>query len=105
MRQIEFGLTAHGDTHLESVNVVDNNDDRPWRFIGGATYGPGMEDGEVAVWVSRATMSLDLDSGDSLLVAADTMADEFSVWGKPHGGERFADKFDDEIRAAEKCAK
>ena len=81
------------------VNVVDNNDDRSWRFIGGAIHAPGMN-GEVAVW---ATASLDLDKAP-LLVAADSIADAFSVWGLPNDGDRFADKFKDEIQAVEKCA-
>lgn len=101
IQQIEWGLTADGITSFQNVYVVDNNDNRPWRFIGGAIHAPGM-DGEVAVW---ATPSLDLDTGDALLTAADTMAFEFSVWMFPNGNDRFASQFDDEIAIAEECAK
>ena len=82
---------------LKRVHVVDNNDGRSWHFIGAAIYAPGM-DGIVGVW---ATAYL---AEPALLVAANTMADEFSQWGRPGPG-RFADKFDDEIAAAAQCAK
>ena len=99
-RQIENGLTAEGlsmERDLRRVHIVDSNDGRPWHFIGAAIYAPSME-GEVGVW---ATSYL---AEPALLVAANTMAAEFSVWGKP-GGASFAAKFDDEIAAATQCAK
>ena len=99
-RQIENGITAEGlfmERDLKRVHVVDNNDGRSWHFIGAAIYAPGM-DGIVGVW---ATAYL---AEPALLVAANTMADEFSQWGRPGPG-RFADKFDDEIAAAAQCAK
>ena len=68
VNQISGGLMAGSFSRLERVYIVENNDDRPWRFIGGAIYASGM-DGEEAVW---ATMSLDLDK-QPLLVAANYM--------------------------------
>ncbi|MCE2463682.1 MAG: hypothetical protein J4F46_07225 [Dehalococcoidia bacterium] len=98
--QIARGLTAGGSSCIERVYTVKNNDGRPWSFIGGAIYAPGM-DGEVAVW---ATQSLDLDN-QPILLAADTMAAEFSAWDFPSGGkDRFGDQFNDEIKAAKWCA-
>ena len=99
-RQIESGLTAEGlfmGRSFEHVFVVDSNDDRPWHFIGGAMYAPGM-DGIIGVWATSYLKE------PALLVAADTIAAEFSVWDKP-GGRRFAAKFDDEIAAVGQCAK
>ena len=78
--------------------MLDNNDDRPWHFIGGAMYAPGME-GKIGVW---ATSYLE---EPALLVAAGTMAAEFSVWDKPAGGASFAAMFDDEIAAVKQCIK
>ena len=100
-QQIESGLTAHGlisQRSFEHVFIVDNNDDRLWHFIGGAIYAPGMK-GEIAVW---ATAYL---AEPALLVAADSMAAEFSVWGKPGDGADFAGQFNDEIATVEQCVK
>ena len=98
-RQIESGLTAEGlfmERSFEHVVIVDNNDDRPWHFIGGAMYAPGME-GVVGVWATAYLKQ------PALLVAANTMAAEFSVWDKPAGGRSFASQFDDEIAAVKQC--
>ena len=100
-RQIELGLTAEGlfmERSFEHVFIVDSNDDRPWHFIGGAMYAPGME-GEIGIWATSYLKE------PALLVAASTMAAEFSVWGKPAGGRSFAAKFDDEMAAVEQCVK
>ena len=99
VNQLSMGLTAAGDASVSHVYVVQNNDGRPWQFIGGRLRGPGLDEA-VAVW---ATASLDLDDLP-LLVAADSMAAEFSIWDFP-GGNRFADVFDDEMVAAKQCAR
>ena len=99
-RQIGNGLTTEGllmERDFKHVYIVDNNDGSPWHFIGGAMYAPGM-DGEIAVW---ATSYL---AEPALLLAADTMAAEFSIWDKSNAGE-FAPKFDDEIAAVKQCVK
>ena len=100
-RQIAMGLIAEGlfmQRSFQHVYIVDSNDDRPWHFIGGAMYAPGM-DGEVGVWATSYLVE------PALLVAADTMAAEFSVWDKLADGAGFADKFDDEIAAVRQCVK
>ncbi len=96
--QLENGLTAYGSATLHSVFYVENNDNRPWRFIGGKMEAPGA-DGIVLTW---ATSSLDLD-GSSLIVAVDSLSEEFSVWSISGAGQ-FAQKFDDEIEAVRECA-
>ncbi len=96
--KINSGLTAAGETRVVNVSMVENNNDRPWRFFGARFEGPGF-DGDTGVW---ATASLDLNS-DALIVAADTLAQEFSIWDKPGGGDGFASQFDDEIDAAQRC--
>ena len=78
---------------------MENNNGRPWRFIGGTIHAPGIN-GQVTVW---ATASLDLDK-QPLLVAAHSMADEYSVWEYPNGGQRFNPRFDDEISKTQDCA-
>ncbi len=99
IQQLNAGLTAYGDAQVIDVYVVDSNDDRPWRFIGGHLSGPGL--GIEAVW---ATASLDLDNSP-LLVAAESMAAEFSIWDFPNRGEsRFDAKYNDEITVAGQCA-
>ena len=99
-QQIEHGLTAEGlfmERSFEHVFIVDNNDDRPWHFIGGAMYAPGMN-GVVGVWATEYLP-------ESALVAADAMAAAFSVWGKPAGGRNFAAKFNDEIATVRQCVR
>lgn len=97
--KLNSGLTIDGGGSVSQVRVVENNDDRPWSFIAGKLDGPGM-DGVTAVW---ATVSLDLNE-DTLLVAAEFIAAEFSVWDFPDGGQsRFADKFDDDIALVKQC--
>ena len=97
--KLTAGITASGDVRLSGVHVIYNNDGRPWRFIGAKIHAPGMEDGQIAVW---ATGSLDLNQ-DSLIVAADGMAAEFSIWQRPEGEGRFAEIFDDEIETVKAC--
>lgn len=91
------GLTVSGGGSISNVYTVKNNDGRPYTFIAGRVTGPGLS--ETLVW---ATPSLDLD-GSALIVATDSLSEEFSVWSLP-GGNRFADQFDDDIRAAKGCA-
>ena len=92
------GLTAEGfNTHVKGVQMVESNDDSPWIFIGGEIVAPGMK-GVRPVW---ATAYIDAD-GNADFLAANTMADEFSVWNKSGAGG-FAPKFDDEIKAVKKC--
>ena len=101
-RQIEHGLTAEGmfmERSFEHVFIVDNNDGRYWHFIGGAMYAPGME-GVIGVWATEYLKE------PATLVAANTMAAEFSVWDKPFGGTRsFADKFNDEMATVQQCVR
>ena len=98
VQKLSWGLTAEGfNTHVEGVQMVENNDDRPWIFIGAEIVAPGME-GERPVW---ATAYIDAD-GNADFLAANTMAEEFSVWDKSGAGG-FAPKFDDEIKAVKKC--
>ena len=98
VRQLGYGLTAGGfNTHVEGVQMVKNNDDGPWIFIGAEIVAPGMK-GERPVW---ATAYIDAN-GNADFLAANTMADEFSVWKKSGAGS-FASKFDDEIKAVKKC--
>lgn len=98
VRKIESGLTAEGGASLSRVRLVDNNDGRPWKFIGAEIVAPGMN-GTRAVW---ATGSLDLNE-TAFIVTADTMAATFSIWNKPAGGAGFAAQFDDEISVAQQC--
>ena len=91
------GLTVSGGGSINNVYTVKNNDGRPYTFIAGRVTGTGLN--EVLVW---ATPSLDLDAS-ALIVATDSLSEEFSVWSLP-GGNRFAEQFDDDIRAAKGCA-
>ena len=90
------GLTADGTTQISNVYAVKNNDGGPWTFIAGRVSAPGID--ETLVW---ATASLDLDN-DPLLVATDSVSEEFSVWSLP-GGNRFASQFNDDMRAVREC--
>ena len=97
--KINSGLTAQGNAYLSSAKVVKNNDGRSWSFIAGKIEAPGLN-GSKAVW---ATGSLDLNQ-DSLLVAADQTAAEFSIWNLAGpSGEGFGSQFDDDIDLARRC--
>ena len=71
-----------------------------WTFIAAEIVGPGM-DGTKATW---ATASLDLNSG-SILLAADGMAREFSIWDFPSRERSYFDNDVDRkaIDYAKKC--
>ena len=98
VQKLSGGVTAEGfNTHVEGVQMVENNDDGPWIFIGAEIVAPGME-GQRPVW---ATAYIDAD-GNADFLAANTMAEEFSVWDKSGAGG-FASKFNDEIKAVKKC--
>ena len=96
-RQLSWGLVADGGIDISDIYTVKNNDERPWTFITGQVTAPGVE--ETMAW---ATASLDLDN-NPFIVAVDSVSEAFSVWSMP-GGERFAGKFDDDIRAAKRCS-
>ena len=95
VEKLERGLTITGGGRLLNPKVVKTE---RWTFIGAGLSGPSMGNTK-AVW---ATASLDLS--DVLIVAADIMAAEFSIWDFPQRGEgRFADQYEPAINRAKSC--
>ena len=79
--KLEAGLTACGDAIPENVKVVYSNLEMMasvWKLIGAQIVAPGM-DGLTVVW---ANTSRDLNS-ESIILAADTVAQGFSIWNFP----------------------
>ncbi len=103
VQQLSNGLTIEGsNVHVDNVQIVESNDEGlPWKFIGGTLQAPGIE-GQKAVW---ATVSLDLDR-DPNIVAADYVAEEFSIAEFPRGDRLYfsnQEQYKDELRIVKAC--
>jgi hypothetical protein len=78
VKGIESGLTVTGGGSLKNARAVRSQDFKRVYFVSAEIDGPGLEgSGDIGTWAKSGPLRV----GRGLILAVDSVANEFSDWG------------------------